>query len=459
MPNNNFAIALRKNICESQEYETMKLNGQLAVGTSHVCRVKKFHLFDNLIEISLKKSFIEQSELSFDDFKIGTTLEGTLKKFKPNGVYIRLAFGVNGFIPNMHLTDAPLLNAGKNREKLFSNKKVKCRITRLDSNSRVPKISLTMKKSLLNMNESEIFSDISQIKPGMSSSGVVCLITENGVLLEFFGRVCGFIPLKYLATYQIDHPENVFSIGQVVKTTVVSVDRSLQRMVCSLIDVNSIKKLKVNTEISDKKLKNASLEVGQILKKMKIHSRTEKGFNLINNKQDIQVFLPLNHLSDDKYIIRLLNIAFKAKEIIIDKVMVFSKNSANVVTVTMKRSFLEHPHSLVTNVMDIKLNFPFPAVVRNITSSGIFFETPNSLIGVIRRSKLQDGYYGDPQDLGLIRGQTIYACATDLILRDNDKQHHINENADMKRFLFCLLFFIEFIYYFFYYNILNLTLL
>ena len=255
LPSNNYAVALRKNLCEPTEYESFKLNGHFAIGSSHTCRVKQFHLFDNLIEVSLKTSFIERKELSINDLAVGSIVEGTIKKFKTNGIYVRLGFGLNGFIHNMHLTDAPFVNLGKNRDKLFAEKKrIKCRITRIDLSSRVPKISLTVKKTLLSMNEQDIISDYSDVKPGMSSTGVVCLITEKGVLLEFFGRVCGFIPIKFLATYKIEHPEKVFDIGQLIKCTVVSVDVGAQRLVCSLIDANETKKLKINTNLDKKKL-------------------------------------------------------------------------------------------------------------------------------------------------------------------------------------------------------------
>lgn len=421
LPSNNHAIALRKNLCEPAEYESLKLNGYFATGTSHICRVKQFHLFDNIIEISLKKSFIERIELSPSDLTVGAIVEGTVKKFKANGVYVRLGFGLNGFIPNMHLTEAPFANLGKNREKMFAKKKIKCRITRLDMSSKVPKISLTAKKTLLSLKESDIFSDFAEIKPGMSSTGTVCLMTEKGVLFEFFGRVSGFIPLKFLATYKIEHPEKVFAIGQLVKCTAISVDVSAQRMVCSLIDMSETKKLKINAMQTDKKLKNSELEVGQILRKMKIISKVPmKGFDLTNDKQNIQVYLSMAHLSDDTYLSRLLFTAYKIGDSI-DQVMVFNIDSANVVTVTRKSLFLNNADSLVKCEDDIMLNQPFPVIVRNVTHNGVFFETPNARYGVVRRKLLQDGFYEEPQKLGLIRGQTIFVSAIDLALNSGEE--------------------------------------
>lgn len=388
------------------------------IGSTHRCRVKKFHLFDNLIEVSLKKSFIESKDLSTENLKIGEIVEGTIKKHKKAGVYVRLGFALNGFIPRIHTTDSVLSNQF-NIEKAFPlNKTIKCRITRLNLNSVTPKISLTAKKTLLSLSQSSIFQDFSKIKEGMSSHGVVCLINDKGILLEFFGNVRGFIPIKYLATYKIEHPDKVFSIGQVVKCTVISVNVELERLVCSLIGYENPNKL--NTVISNKKLMNSSLNVGDILRNLKIVSKTfKKGFDLTNSKQNIQVFLPLAHLSDDYFISRLLFASLKIGDTI-DKLLVFSKDDANVISVTRKKVFLDNAESLVMNESDIKLNCPFPAIVRNVTPTGVFFELPNSKYGVIRRKYLLDNFCDDPNRIGLFKGQTICVIAFDFAFKKVD---------------------------------------
>ena len=66
------------------------------------------------------------------------------------------------------------------------------------------------------------------------------------------------------------------------------------------------------------------------------------------------------------------------------------------------------------------MNQSFPAVVRNVTPSGVFFEIANSFFGVIRRKLIQDGFYDEPNKLGLIRGQTIFVSAVDLTLNSDE---------------------------------------
>ncbi|KAI2801942.1 Protein RRP5 [Blomia tropicalis] len=439
LPSYGYGKATRKNLCNQDEYETLKLNGHFSVGTTHRCRVKRFNLFDKIVEVSLKKSFLERDYISIDDIDIGSIVEGTVKSLVPNGVFVRLGFGQSGFISNMHLTDAPIVNLTKTREKLFSeNKRIKCRITRLDQSSSVPKISLTCKKTLISMDESNIFSDFKSIKPGMSSTGVVCLINESGILLEFFANVRGFIPIKYLATYKIEHPQKVFSIGQLVKCVAVSIDVDANRMVCSLIDAKETKKLKMTKDekLNNKKLKNSSLEVGQILKKMTIIAKKNKGLDLTNSKKDVQVFLPMIHLSDDPYLSRLLFSTLKVNDSL-DQIMIFSVDSANVVIATRKRSFIERKDNLVKCEGDIELNQPFPVVVRNVVPSGVFFATPNNHSGVVRCQQLQDGFYEDATQLGLVFGQTIYVSAYEKNLKVEVNQE-TNSRSKLKGYKFSM---------------------
>ncbi|KAH7639421.1 ribosomal RNA Processing 5 [Dermatophagoides farinae] len=438
LPGNNYAIALKKNLFEAKEFDEDNYDRLYRPGSSHRVRVKKFHLIDNLIEISLRKSFIDRKDLTIDDIDIGTIVEGVVKKYRPDGVYVKIGFGINGFIPNIHLTDTPTLNWEKTRSQFFPLKKrVQCKVLKLDFSSRIPKIALTAKKTLLKMNDEEMFKDLSKINARMSSTGVVCLTTDKGILLEFFNHVRGFIPLKFLATYKIEYPDKVFRLGQLIKCTVVTVDHHAQHMVCSLIDLDETKKLKMNLQIKTKNdTYNSKLKVGQILKRMRIISKTPmKGYDLTDDAQEkIQVFLPLAHLSDDTYISRIMFGTYKVGDII-DELMVFSKDSANVVCVTMKPIFLQKIYPLIMNEHDVQLNSPFPAIVRNVTPTGVFFETTNAQYGVVRRKFLQDGFIDEPQKLGLCRGQTIFVKAIDVSSYEFSGS---NDENYLKRFKFSM---------------------
>ncbi|OTF76035.1 hypothetical protein BLA29_001482 [Euroglyphus maynei] len=430
---------MKRNLFEPNEFDEDNFDRLYRPGSTHRVRVKKFHLIDNLIEISLRKSFINRNDLTIDDIDIGTIVEGIVKKYRPDGVYVKLGFGINGFIPNIHLSDTPSLNWENIRKKFFPlNKRIQCKVLKLDNRtSRIPKIALTAKKSLMKINDEEMFKDFDQITAKMSSTGVVCLITDKGILLEFFNHVRGFIPLKFLATYKIEYPDKIFRLGQLIKCTVISVNPAAKHMICSLIDIDEMKKLKMNLQIRNRNdTFNEKLKIGQILKRMRIISKTPmKGFDLTDSQEKIQVFLPLSHLSDDTYISRIQFGTLKINDII-DELMVFSKDSANVVCVTMKPIFLKRNYPLIMNESDVQLNSPFPAIVRNVTPTGVFFETTNAQYGVIRKKFLQDGFIEETTKLGLCRGQTILVNAIDVSSYETTASNSMDNY--LKRFKFSM---------------------
>lgn len=427
---NFYAIALKKNLFEPKEYNEDDHQRLFQIGSIHRVRVKKIHLIDNLIEVSLRKSFIERKEIRIEDIEVGSILLGTIRKYKSDGIYLKLGFGLNGFVPNHHLTDVPLVNISKKLESLFPLKKeIKCRVFRLDrKDSRMPKITLTLKRTLIKMNGDEMFVDFDLIRSGSQSIGTVCLVTRKGILLEFFNRIRGFVPKKFLAVYKIDHPEKVFRVGQLVGCTVISVIHSKQRLVCSLVDPHhsSLFDIKSNPAINSSQ--NEKLRVGQRLKRMKIIAMQHKGFYLIDSREKYKVFLPMSHLSDDIDLNRILFHCYKINDLV-DEVMVFSKDSLNVVTVTRKSVFLQNANHLVTDANEIEINKPFPVVVKRVTSTGVFFETPNAYCGVVRRKFLHDGFYDEPQKLGLVGGQTIFVAAYEIATSFEDEKQENQKDS------------------------------
>lgn len=434
---NHFAIAAKKNLCDAAEQEELKTSDKFALGTTHRARIKKFHLFDNLIELSLKRSVLERQEVSRDDLHIGAIVEGTVKKAKPNGLYIQLGFALNGFLPNMHCTDLGGAVDMKTREALYPlKKKIRVRVTRLDLTSRVPKIGLTAKKTLMKLDQESLFADFVHLSPGMSSAGVVALVNAHGVLLEFFGRVRGFVPLKYLATYKIDQPEKVFRVGQCLRANVVSVDVPNQRMICSLIDLSErqLQKKAASAGLkgsNKRKVDNSKLQLGQVLTNLQVVGKASggRGFDLCDSKQTIQVFLPTAHLADQADVAKTLAFSLSLGAVL-DKVRVWSIDDAQVVTVTMKDSFINPTTTVVISEEDLVLKQSFPAMVRNVTDTGVFFEILGGRCGVIRSRFLQDGFQNKPSELGLQKGSSIEVVAFDLAKHDDDGDEEENVAGD-----------------------------
>ena len=66
-------------------------------------------------------------------------------------------------------------------------------------------------------------------------AGVVCQVTNEGVLLQLFNDVCGWVPKSKISVETIEHPEKLFFLGQVLKSKVLDVTPHKKRMSLTLI--------------------------------------------------------------------------------------------------------------------------------------------------------------------------------------------------------------------------------
>ena len=66
-------------------------------------------------------------------------------------------------------------------------------------------------------------------------TGVVCQVTNEGVLLQLFNDVCGWVPKSKISVETIEHPEKLFFLGQVLKSKVLDVTPHKKRMSLTLI--------------------------------------------------------------------------------------------------------------------------------------------------------------------------------------------------------------------------------
>ncbi|KAG8732624.1 rRNA biogenesis protein rrp5, partial [Ceratobasidium sp. 423] len=95
------------------------------------------------------------------------------------------------------------------------------------------RILLTLKKSLLE-STLPILATFDDAKVGMVTSGVVQRIEERFIILEYYGGVKALVPLNELTDTQVSSTSGLFTIGQVVKSRITSVDKEQHRLTASI---------------------------------------------------------------------------------------------------------------------------------------------------------------------------------------------------------------------------------
>ena len=195
------------------------------------CRVIQFDYCEQAFVCSMKKAELSQRIVQWEQLVPGEKVGCRVKEYVEGGKGVLVEVGKNmtGFIPMMHLSDVPL----KNPEKKFPvGAKLKCRVLKAEPEKR--RLHLTAKSILVN-EQYPIVADYDPSHVGTVTEGTVIIVKSQGLLLELFGGAKGWVPKSKLSTEEIEYPEKLFFLGQVLKCEVVSTEPEKERMTLSLI--------------------------------------------------------------------------------------------------------------------------------------------------------------------------------------------------------------------------------
>ena len=197
------------------------------------CRIFQFDFIDRHYICSLQKSMLKanQSIVMAENLKPGQKVFATIKNFVEQGVIVDIGMKqTKAFIQHLHLTDVPMTHP----EKKFSvGDKLTCKVLRVDPSKR--KIHLTSKPILVKKSDYEIVDTFDPSNVGKTTEGVVVKMSSQGLLLQLFGDVRGWVPKSKISSENVEHPEKLFFIGQALKCQVVRTDPENERMTLTLI--------------------------------------------------------------------------------------------------------------------------------------------------------------------------------------------------------------------------------
>ncbi|CAE6485208.1 unnamed protein product [Rhizoctonia solani] len=215
-------------ISDSLVPQLSSVSGAWRIGSSHRARVIGYHALDGLLLLSLKPSVLELEYMQVADVEVGKSLKGTIVRLRETGLVVALSDKVTGLVTPQHYADIKL----KHPERKFKEgATVKCKV--LSVNPERSRILLTLKKSLLESTLS-IVASFDDAKVGMVTPGIVQRIEERFVILEYYGGVRALVPLNELTDTQASSTSSLFTIGQVVKSRITSVDKEQRRLTASI---------------------------------------------------------------------------------------------------------------------------------------------------------------------------------------------------------------------------------
>lgn len=81
--------------------------------------------FDGLLQLSLRKSILDQNYLQVGDVRVGEVIKGTITRLTDNGLFVSLSGSVDGVVWPNHYADITLKHPSK---RFKPGGTIKCRV-------------------------------------------------------------------------------------------------------------------------------------------------------------------------------------------------------------------------------------------------------------------------------------------------------------------------------------------
>ncbi|KAL4069766.1 hypothetical protein V8B97DRAFT_2051647 [Scleroderma yunnanense] len=202
-------------------------SGPWKVTTQHRARVIGYHLFDGILQLSLRPSIFEQKFLQAGEIKVGEVVRGTVKRLTESALFVSISGNVDGVVWPNHYADVPLKHPAK---KFKVGGSIKCRVLTVEPERN--RVVLTAKRTLLDTTQ-PILTSYEDAKIGIVTHAVIFGVSEKVLKVEFFNNTKAVIPARE-ASETRENLVVAFAPGRVIKVRIIAVDTDSRRIVASI---------------------------------------------------------------------------------------------------------------------------------------------------------------------------------------------------------------------------------
>lgn len=374
-------------------------SGPFKVGSTHPGRVLGYNAFDGMFMISLEKSVLEQPYLRIEDVPIGEVVNGVIEKIVVNqdglgGVVVKIAEGISGLVPETHLADVHLQHPEK---KFREGMKVKARVLSTDPSKH--QLRLTLKKTLVN-SEAPPIKSFDELSVGLQTPGTIIKVLQKGAIVQFYGRLRGFLPVSEMSEAYIHDPKDHFRVGQVVSVNVLNFDPERSHLVVSCKDPNAFG---LEKQMALKELKLGDVVSGKVTQK------TEDDIFIELSNGSLNAMLNVGHLTDKS--VSKNQSAWKRIRVgqtLNDLVVIFKNEGRRSITLSQKPSLVKAAQEgkLLTSIDDAKEGSIVQGYVRFISMTAAFVRFAGPLQALLPKS-LMPRESQDKEGFGLHMCQSL----------------------------------------------------
>ncbi|KAK4152072.1 hypothetical protein C8A00DRAFT_35248 [Chaetomidium leptoderma] len=356
-------------------------SGPYKVGSVHPGRVVGYNPFDGMFLLSFEKQVLEQPFLRIEDIPVGAVVPGVVEKLVINqhglgGLIVNIADGISGLVPEMHLSDVHLQHPEK---KFREGMKVKARV--LSTNPAKHQLRLTLKKTLVN-SEAPPIKSYDELAVGLQVPGTIVSVLQHGAIVQFYGRLRGFLPVSEMSEAYIQDPKEHFRAGQTVSIYVISFDPEASRLIVSCKDPSAFG--------LEKQLALKKLQIGDLVS-AKVTQKTDDDILVELTDNSLRAILPVGHLTDKS--VSKTQSALKKIHVnqTLSELVVLEKNEGRrSITLSHKPSLVQASKDgkLLASVDDARLGDTVSGFVRNITATAVFVQFAGKLTALLPKSMM-----------------------------------------------------------------------
>jgi len=329
-------------------------------------KIVKINNLRRSIIVSRREAVQKEKEVAKDkiwqDLKIGGSYPGTVKAITDFGAFVDLG-GVDGLL---HITDMSWSKISHPSEIVALGDRIEVMILNLDKDS--GKISLGLKQRL-----PDPWQDIEKrFTVGSKVKGKVVNILPYGVFVELEKGIEGLIHVSEISwTKRINNPNEMFAIGDITETQVLSVDKETRRISLSL------KQLEQNPWLeADSKFPVGTKVTG------KVRGFTDYGA-FVELDSNLEGMIHVSDISWSRRIAHPQDVLKKGQKI---EVVVLSVDSQN------RRIVLGLKQLQLNPWPEIAAKYPLDTIVEaevvSITDFGVFVKIEEDLEGLVYASEI-----------------------------------------------------------------------
>jgi small subunit ribosomal protein S1 len=198
----------------------------LAIGETVEAMVLKVDKENQKISLGLKQVEPDPWSSIEERYPVGTRLVGRVRNLTNFGAFVEIEDGIDGLL---HISDMSWAKRVRHPSEVVK-KNEKIEVAVLEISEEKKRISLGMKQ----LTENPWDQLAEEFAVDTDTDGRITRLLDRGAVVELRNDVEGFIPIGQMGKSNMRHPEDYFSIGDVLPLRVIKIDPKNKRIVLSV---------------------------------------------------------------------------------------------------------------------------------------------------------------------------------------------------------------------------------